>query len=71
VYEKRVLRGIIRPKQEGIQRGQKHYKLYSSENISRLMHWGHTARTTELGNTKLYRIIIDETEKKGPLKSLG
>jgi len=70
VYEKKVLRGIIRPNQEGIKRGQKHHKLYSSENISRLMHWGHTARMTELENAKLCRIIIDETEKKGPLKIL-
>jgi hypothetical protein len=70
VYEKRVLRGILRPKQEGIKRGQTHHKLYPSENISRLMHWENTARMTELENGKLCRIIIDETEKKRPLKSL-
>jgi hypothetical protein len=69
VYEKSVLRKIIKPKQEGIKSGQKHHKLYSSEDISRLMHWGHTACTTELENAKLCRIIIDGAEK-GPLKSL-
>jgi hypothetical protein len=70
VYVKRVLRGIIRPKQEGIKRGQKYHMLYSSENIRRLIHCGHTARMTELENVKLCRIIINETEKKGPIKSL-
>jgi len=44
--------------------------LYSSENISRLLHWGHRARMTELENAKLCRIIIDGTEKKELLKIL-
>jgi len=70
VYEKRVLWGIIRPKQEEIRRGQKHHNLHSSVNIIRLMYWRHTARMTELENTKLCRIIIDDTEKKGPLKRI-
>jgi hypothetical protein len=70
VYEKRILRGIIRLKHEGIKTGQKLHNLYSSEYISRQIHWGHAACIMELKNANLCRIITGETETKGLLKSL-
>jgi hypothetical protein len=69
VYGKRFLRGIIRPKQEGIKGGQKHHKLYCSE-YQQANALGTYSTHDRVKNEKLCRIIIGETERKRPLKSL-